>query len=82
MAVSFFEPPVRDVSDVCSEADTLRLNFRNDQYLRPDRFPDDTDFSEIRGGRTGGDERDGGEGGDGLGEVGRGGQAAKKMDTG
>jgi hypothetical protein len=44
--------------------------------LRPDRFPDDTDFSEIRGGRTGGD---GWEGGAGLGEVGRGGQPVKKM---
>jgi len=82
VAVSFLEPPDWDVGDDWSEEEMLRLNFRNDQYLCPDRFPDDTDFSEIRGGRTGGDWRDGGVGGGGLGEVGNGGQAVKKMYTG
>jgi len=59
------------------------LNLRNDQYLRPARFPDDTDFSEIRGGGTDGDGRDeGGEGGGGRGVVGSGGHAVKKEEKG
>lgn len=79
MAVSFFGPLDRDGGDVWSEADTLRLNLRNDQYLRPARFPEDTDFSEIRGGRTGGDRWDIGEGGScGLWVAGSGGQAVKR----
>lgn len=81
MAVSFFGPLDGDAGGVWSEADTLRLNLRNDQYLRPARFPEDIDFSDIRGGGAGGDGRDeGGEGGGGLGVVGSGRQAVAKKE--
>jgi hypothetical protein len=56
---------------------------RIDQYLRLDRFPEDTDFSDIRGGGTGGDGRDeGGKGGGGLGVVGSSEQAATTTKKG
>lgn len=83
MAVSFFGPLQADPSGVWSEADTVRLNLRIDQYLRPARFPEETDFSDIRGGGTGGDGRDeGGKGGGGLWAGGTGEQAATTTKKG
>ena len=71
------EPPDGETGEPWSDADMLLLNLRNDQYFRPERFPDETDLSDIRGGGTGRDGRVGREvGGGGL--DGNGGQTVKK----